>query len=248
MIYLSRLLLNLRHRAVRYDLADCQRLHRTILHAFPAKPADVVNAREHFGLLYRLDHDARLPDRLALLVQSSVQPDWTALDQGYLLDTGGNPENPACKPIDDQLSLIHPGLMLRFRLRANPTRKIPAATPSDPRRRNGMRVELQDEEKQIAWLVRKGTLHGFDLYTSQADEHRPNVRVVAEDKLTGRRARHDTTDQTEQQERTGRLTFGSVLFEGALRVTDAAAFRVAVQHGIGSGKAYGFGMLSLARY
>lgn len=248
MIYLSRLLLNPRHRAVRYDLADCQRLHRTILHAFPAKPAGVVNAREHFGLLYRLDHDARLPDRLALLVQSSVPPDWALLDQGYLLDTGGKLENPACKPIDDQLGLIHTGMMLRFRLRANPTRKIPAAMPSDPRRRNGMRVELQDEEKQVAWLIRKGTQHGFDLYTSQADAHRPNIRVVPEDKLIGKRGGQGMPGQTEQQERAGRLTFGSVLFEGALRVTDTDAFRAAVEHGIGSGKAYGFGMLSLARY
>ena len=44
-----------------------------------------------------------------------------------------------------------------------------------------------------------------------------------------------------------RLTFGDVLFEGRLRVTDAALFRQTLEHGIGSGKAYGFGLLSVAR-
>jgi CRISPR system Cascade subunit CasE len=38
-----------------------------------------------------------------------------------------------------------------------------------------------------------------------------------------------------------------VQFEGDLEVTDAAAFRAALAQGIGSGKAYGFGLLSIAR-
>lgn len=43
-----------------------------------------------------------------------------------------------------------------------------------------------------------------------------------------------------------RLTFGDVLFEGRLMVTDAALFRQTLEQGIGSGKAYGFGLLSVA--
>jgi CRISPR system Cascade subunit CasE len=37
-----------------------------------------------------------------------------------------------------------------------------------------------------------------------------------------------------------------VVFEGRLRVTDAEAFRRALAAGIGSGKAFGFGLLSVA--
>jgi CRISPR system Cascade subunit CasE len=37
-----------------------------------------------------------------------------------------------------------------------------------------------------------------------------------------------------------------VLYEGELEVTDTAAFRQALEKGIGSGKAYGFGLLSVA--
>jgi CRISPR system Cascade subunit CasE len=43
------------------------------------------------------------------------------------------------------------------------------------------------------------------------------------------------------------MTFGDVVFEGRLRVGDAEAFRRALAVGIGSGKAYGFGLLSVAR-
>lgn len=43
-----------------------------------------------------------------------------------------------------------------------------------------------------------------------------------------------------------KITFASVLFEGLLRVTNPDAFRSALEMGIGSGKAYGFGLLSIA--
>jgi CRISPR-associated protein, Cse3 family len=39
---------------------------------------------------------------------------------------------------------------------------------------------------------------------------------------------------------------GAVLFTGYLKVTDADRFRTALEHGIGSGKAFGFGLLSIA--
>jgi len=43
------------------------------------------------------------------------------------------------------------------------------------------------------------------------------------------------------------LTVGDVLFDGRLVVTDADRFRETLTAGIGSGKAYGFGLLSIAR-
>jgi CRISPR system Cascade subunit CasE len=42
------------------------------------------------------------------------------------------------------------------------------------------------------------------------------------------------------------MTFGSVLFEGRLAITDTEQFRATLAAGIGSGKAYGFGLLSVA--
>src|SRR6266487_2639362 len=97
-MYLSRLILNPRSRAVRRDLADCQDLHRTIMAGFPNVPAD-GDARSQLGVLYRLDIHPRtgVP---ALLVQSSQQPDWSRLQGGYLYDTGGAPPNPDSKPLE----------------------------------------------------------------------------------------------------------------------------------------------------
>lgn len=37
-----------------------------------------------------------------------------------------------------------------------------------------------------------------------------------------------------------------MLFEGRLEVTDRDALLAALQHGIGAGKAFGFGLLSVA--
>ncbi|MCP4644356.1 MAG: type I-E CRISPR-associated protein Cas6/Cse3/CasE, partial [bacterium] len=42
------------------------------------------------------------------------------------------------------------------------------------------------------------------------------------------------------------MTFGSVRFEGRLRVTEPEQFREILAAGMGSAKAYGFGLLSVA--
>jgi CRISPR system Cascade subunit CasE len=96
-------------------------------------------------------------------------------------------------------------------------------------------VDLRREDEQIAWLERKGREQcGFRLLRVQANSEVPNVRTQPEDRMTGQRG-------------SDRLTFGSVLFEGELEITGIEQFRRALEFGIGSGKAYGFGLLSVAR-
>lgn len=68
----------------------------------------------------------------------------------------------------------------------------------------------------------------------------PNLRTKAENKTMGWRSRDEKCGEKQ------RLTFSSVLFEGELEITDANAFRQTLAQGIGSGKAYGFGLLSIA--
>ena len=43
------------------------------------------------------------------------------------------------------------------------------------------------------------------------------------------------------------MTLLTVTYEGVLEVTDAAAFREALTNGIGRGKAYGMGMMTVMR-
>jgi CRISPR system Cascade subunit CasE len=45
----------------------------------------------------------------------------------------------------------------------------------------------------------------------------------------------------------GAILLDSVLYEGALEVTEPEAFQRTLAAGIGSGKGFGFGLLSLAR-
>jgi CRISPR system Cascade subunit CasE len=108
------------------------------------------------------------------------------------------------------------GQQLRFRLRANPTVK-----------RNGKRLGLLREEDQIAWLRRKGEEGGFAL----------NGVVVIPDGFTQGRK----TDDHGPHE----LSHFAVRFDGVLTVTDSDRFAQTLAAGVGSGKAFGFGLLSV---
>jgi CRISPR system Cascade subunit CasE len=88
----------------------------------------------------------------------------------------------------------------------------------------GKRVSLIGEEAQRDWLVRKGNRHGFDVVAARMSAQ---TRQVA--RKNGRRLTHDT-----------------VTYDGLLAVTDPDALADAVASGIGPGKAFGCGLLSLA--
>jgi len=255
-LYLSRVPLNPRERAVRRDLADCRALHRTILRAFPdlglgrgiagqtlvsattafddgddgdgvldGEPSSTSGARRQFGVLYRVDEDRR--GAPVVLVQSSSEPDWSRLSEQSPRYLAGAPDR---KDIAPSYAALRDGMTLAFRLRANPTRKVDRRQDSDPNRRNGRRAMLTAEDDQLAWLRRKGVQGGFTL-GGRPDV--PDVRVSPVEKVEGRGAPH-------------KRTFGAVTFEGTLRIDDADKLRTALVDGIGSGKAYGFGLLSLA--
>jgi CRISPR system Cascade subunit CasE len=227
-MYLSRLLLDPRNWAVRRDLADCQELHRTVMAAFPQIQPSDGSARERLGVLHRLEVDRRR-NHLVLYVQSLEKPDWSYLPPGYL-EEHPDLENPACKPVGEKYRGLKPGSVLAFRLQANPTRKVDKKNQKDGPRWHGKRVELRREEDQIAWLRRKGAQGGFDLL---------GVRVQGQAKEQGRRPRSGGSGSP--------LTLAAVVFEGHLKITDADKFyQQSLTRGIGPGKAYGLGLLSLA--
>jgi CRISPR system Cascade subunit CasE len=172
--YLSRLILNPRSRDVRRDLGNCHELHRTLLRAFPQVEDNVAKARERFGVLHRLDVDQR-QQKLALLVQSFLKPEWSRLPSDYLLLT--DEENPACKPIHETYSRLDTGQHLAFRVRANPTRRVSSKNEKEASWQ-GKRVEIRDEEQQIVWLQRKGRDAGFKLASVRINHTVPNVGSV----------------------------------------------------------------------
>lgn len=162
-MYLSRLILNPRHRRVQAEVAAPYQLHRSLMNAFPAElPADE-------RVLFRLEQGTHRGG-LLLLVQSLYRPDWSWLSEpkarGYLLPV--DTPNPEIKEFQPILAI---GQLLAFRLRANPTVKRKF---SDKRRRVG----LGKQEEQIAWLRRKGEAGGFALSQAQARQESPAGGVI----------------------------------------------------------------------
>lgn len=230
-MYLSRLLLDTHNRLVRRDLSDCYQLHRTLLSAFPQAPTEA--ARNHFGLLYRPEALSSEPSLIRVLVQSVYEPDWSRLPRGYLAHAMHSQANPSVRRIDGDYAQLVVGQQLRFRLRANPTKRLSSRNTQRTDRLLGKRIALLKEEEQQAWLQRKGELHGFRLLTLQSHPDVLDLRITAQEGVRGRRVAMG-------------LSFGAVLFEGYLEITDLAAFIHSLQQGIGSGKAFGFGLLSIA--
>ncbi len=242
-MYLSRMIIDPRSREVQRDLADCQRLHRRVMSLFPDVPGQ-NEARARLGILYRVDTLAR--SGYALLAQSRVPPDFRTLPDGYLLDTGGDPPNPESKLVEHVYDRLRVGMVLRFRLRANPTKKIDSWQGREGYRPNGRRVDLRREEDQIAWIRRKAEQHGFRLLEVAL---RPDTVVLAPNppSVDPRPGGRVTGWREEPGTGTRRLIFAAVVYEGMLEITDADAFRRALVGGIGPAKAYGFGLLSIMR-
>jgi len=222
-MYLSRLILNPRHRRVQSELARPYELHRSILSAFPTP----LPSEER--VLYRLESDAS-GGRLALLVQSESAPDWRWAEEagGYLL-AGTRAQ---VKQFDLALRV---GQVLAFRLRANPTVKKKSHGPADERQHNnGIRLGLAKEEDQRAWLERKGEQHGFRVLRAQ---------IIPEGMQIGAQPVSEDRDASVPRRRLAHL---AVRYEGLLQVTDPDLVGEAVRNGIGSAKGFGFGLLSLA--
>ncbi len=265
-LYLSRLILNPLNSSVQKDVRDCHKMHCRVMSGFPKlevrKEPEEKKARERFGVLYRVDWQPKRK-RLTLLVQSNIAPSWDALPGDYLrLDT--EELNPTWQQINEKLAALRTGDRLNFRLRANPTSRIGKTKVNN--KLCGKRVEIYDEAKRLAWLERKARDGGFTLLTIETgDRLVPRVQVSPEPKRIGWRPKGngrsdgqaDITERTageaavdenmlSRREGDPDLRFGSVVFEGILQVTDVEQFLRTLRAGIGTGKAYGFGLLSIA--
>lgn len=200
---LSQLILNERHRGIYYDLDNLHALHQRIMQGFPDEVGP--DARAKFQVLYR-----REPGEFKVLVQSSVEPDWSRLPPGYLTQFRTTTLTPL-------LGRLEPGMRLRFRLIANPTKRD---------KQTGKVVALSRPEDQEAWLRRQGARSGFE--------------------VTGLRIGPSEPKQGRKKGASAAVTLSAVLFDGTLTVTDVDALRLAVRQGIGRGRSYGCGLLSLA--
>lgn len=238
-MYLSRLIINPYNRAARRDIANCHELHRTILKVFPQLDEGTDAPRASLNILHRLETD-KAANRIVLYVQSDACPDWTGLEPDYCLNT--RELNPVCKSIKKAYSKIPEGSVWRFRLRANPTRKIGTSNKSERlagKRDNGRRVPILDAKDQIEWLKRKGENGGFQLVSIETKPEIADVSNGTYGKVFGQKTLAGEIKES--------LCFYATTFDGYLRVTNAERFTKTLKEGIGTGKAYGFGLLSIAK-
>ena len=94
-------------------------------------------------------------------------------------------------------------------------------------KKDGKRLGIFDEEEQVKWITRKSESNGFTLL---------NVMNYQKEGVKGFKPGQQNG-----------IVLHSVLFEGALRVDDVEKFLRCLEGGIGSGKGFGFGLISLAR-
>jgi CRISPR system Cascade subunit CasE len=113
-----------------------------------------------------------------------------------------------------------------FQLLANPTRKVTKLGADGKPTKNGKRIALSTREEYVGWMQRKGEQGGF---------------VVEADTLR-------TIQQGREyfQKKETRGLHSAVEFQGVLTVTDPAKFHESFSRGIGSAKAFGFGLLVIA--
>ncbi len=220
-MYLTRLLLNPANPEARRDLATPYELHRTLKRAFPDGEPDANR------LLFRIEPaDEARGEGVPVLVQTSTtRPDWEFVEAmgDYALQLDGP------KSFDPAFS---EGQRLRFRVIANPT-----VCKTPPGRKNGRRVPLVHAAPNAAghptyfeWLDRQAERCGFAVLDARDAPFR----------LAPRRRKKGEYEKRE-------LPLFGVRFDGVLTVADPEKLLHAVRSGIGPAKAFGFGLLSLAR-
>lgn len=230
-VYLSRLKIDVRRPAAKHALSDLGEIHRLIMAAFPGDSGPEPRAAH--GVLWRLE-EGNLGTGPSLLVQSTTRPEWSRLPNIY-----PDLEPPEIREIGQLLARIEPAARLRFRLVANPTRKVGTKSGPDGSRRNGRRVPLNEEAELLEWLIRKARDAGIDVGSGPSEA---TTSVVIR-RLGDRKGKHGAGGHAPGD----RLTMRAVEFEGVLTVIEPDLFRAAMVAGVGTGKAFGHGLLTVAR-
>lgn len=168
--------------------------------------------------LWRIDY---LNGQCCLLVLSHQLPDFGQLVSAY----GFKDRQPPweSKPYDNLLNRLENGQVWRFRLKANPVRSL--KQEGDDR---GKVTAHVTPEHQKHWLFQRAEKEGFSLSMDAFEVvHTQWLRFYK----GGNRL----------------VTLRTATFEGVLKVTDAAALKESLQTGLGRAKAYGCGLMTLAK-
>jgi CRISPR system Cascade subunit CasE len=122
------------------------------------------------------------------------------------------------KPFHLNPEILSAGRIFQFRLRANPSKRDSKTKKT---------IGFYHRHDQLDWLERQGDRCGFQLLTADVIPS-PNVFGI-------------------KKKGAAPIRIATALFQGVLEVTAPESFVSTVQQGLGRGKSYGCGLLSLAR-
>ncbi|MBO3724630.1 type I-E CRISPR-associated protein Cas6/Cse3/CasE [Actinomyces bowdenii] len=227
----TRVMINPGKRQGRDLLLNPQAMHAAVRALFPP------DLRADEGrVLWRVDSSGA-HTHLLYVVSPEVP------DAAELVERAGWVTRPAqVADYRPMLDGLRTGQEWAFRLRANPVCSQPHA--QGPR---GKVLPHVTVAQQTQWLVDRGGRNGFEVLSDAATppdggEEVVVHRVAVTERRDLRFGRYDP-----RHDRRGRVTLRQAQFDGVLRVTNPDLLRSALINGIGRGKAYGCGLLTLAR-
>lgn len=222
--YFSRIALNRTRRGTRTLVTSPQAMHAAVRGSF----APSVDPGR---VLWRLDQKST--HDLELYVVSGSRPDFTGL-----IEQAGWPEQGGwdCTDYGVFLGRLTRGQAWRYRLTANPVH----ARAGGENATRGHVTPHVTVGHQIEWLTQRSDGWGFRLPMLDDGTDDGTVAVTVSN-------RHTASFRRGGNGKAARVQITRATFEGVLEVTDADALRTALTAGCGRAKAYGCGLLTLAR-
>ncbi|MFE4609482.1 type I-E CRISPR-associated protein Cas6/Cse3/CasE [Streptomyces niveus] len=153
-----------------------------------------------------------------LLIQSTHQPDTSLLPNDY--------GTTLTRPLDALIEAIRPGHTIRYRCAASPVRKPGATTRAHY---NLPPVVALTGAAADEWWIRQANISGLKPLTHNSQPL---------DAIRGERRPDDKPPQ--------RILHARTQFDGTATIIDTDQLREAILKGIGRGKSYGCGLLSIA--
>lgn len=235
MAFLSRIYLNPLRRSAQRLIASPQAMHAAVLGGLARQP---VTER----VLWRLE--TADPHRAVLYVVTASRPNWN-----HLVESAGWPDADggaaAVKAYDPFLASLAKGQRFAFRVKANPTTATkrpvrPTVSQQEALKKTtarGVVVGERTARAQLDWFLRRTERWGFDVEPDA--EGLPQLRIIERGRLSFVRS--------PQGSARCRVVMDTATFEGILVVVDPEVLRRVLTHGVGRGKAYGCGLVTLAR-
>ncbi|MDR1447362.1 MAG: type I-E CRISPR-associated protein Cas6/Cse3/CasE [Candidatus Ancillula sp.] len=231
-MYISRFELNKKLRETHRLLQSAERIHAAVLGCFPSNTQQI---------LWRIDD---IDSSKFLIVVSPIRPDFKHMQEKY----GWNNGQSAGRTVNYMpfLSKLKTGDKFRFKLDANPVFKFSGKNVSESvkhPRKKGKVYGMQSIEEHNNWLISKASKNGF-LVEKRAVSNTGEVedRVTFIVRKKGKLRFYKSNNEKRQL-----VTIAIATYEGILEITDVDMFRKALTTGIGRAKAYGQGMLTIAK-